>query len=94
MKTLENLETSATMMRQAFVLACNDVREEFAQTNDLARRALISAQDTMTLIPDQLESVDRRLQETSEDLRAVVAVVSVIALFAVFVAVYCFVESS
>lgn len=94
MKTLENLETSAAMMRSAFVLACNDVRQEFAETNDLARRTMITAQDTMALIPDQLESVDRRLTETTENLRAVVAVVSVVALFAIFVAVYCYVESA
>lgn len=90
MKTLESLETSAAMMRSAFVLACNDVRQEFAETNDLARRALISAQDTMTLIPEQLESVDRRLTETSENLRTVVAVVSVVAIVAIFIAVYAY----
>lgn len=93
MKTLENLETSAAMMRSAFVLACNDVREEFATTNDLARRTMITAQDTMAFIPDRMDTMEKRIDNAAEDLRTVAACVGILACIALFIVAYCYVNS-
>lgn len=88
MKTLDKLETDAALARAAFVLACNDVRQEVTETADLARRTLIIAQDNMYQMSVNIDKIEQTARETSEELRGAIVVISVVALVALMVGVY------